>query len=145
MTEPAGVHPNPVTPFPADRIVRRVIPVGALHDALREVLPGTPPPQGVMVVAADGQTMVYACEQALHAAVLVACADLLREREAFAADRAVRLALAEERRAHTAQVEARAHRLAVQLIHEGVVRLTLIATLAGTVAALGFGLLEWVG
>lgn len=120
-------------PFPADRIVRRLAP------------PLTGDQIAVIAAGPDAETVVYACEQDLHAAVLVACADLLAAREthvaAAAAHRARQAALTESARDHAAQVEARARRLAVQIIHDLVIRAALLAAVGGGVAALAYGAL----
>ena len=118
-------------PFPADRIVRRL----------------APPLTGdqIAVIAADpaAETVVYACEQDLHAAVLVACAELLAAREAHAvaaaAHRARQTALTEAARTHAAQVETRARALALQLVQETTVRAAVFAAFVGVVAALAWG------
>jgi hypothetical protein len=120
-----------VHPFPADRIVRRVTP------------PLTGDQIAVMRAGPDAGTVVYACEQDLHAAVLVACADLLAAREAHvaaaAAVRARQAALTEAARTHAAQVETRARALALQLVLDTAICAAVVAAFIGVVAALAWG------
>jgi hypothetical protein len=118
-------------PFPADRIVRRVTP------------PLTGDQIAVMRAGPDAGTVVYDCEQDFHAAVLVACAELLAAREAHvagaAAARARQAALTEAARDHAAKVETRARALALQLVQETAVRAAVFAAFVGVVAALAWG------